>query len=321
MKALVAAVAVVWMLSLACSTAPTHQPPRAEKSPAQPPYSIQPAPPEPQITPSGDGVHITGAIVGLYPIEDGGTCGVADLQGSLQLFISASPHRGEPYFGAILNGFTGPGLYTDLAVPPTTHSSLYVAQGDRVWHAASGLVIVQLADATAASGTIAAGDLRDVDGAMPVSASGSWRCNMITPVPSQWPSPSPTPSPTPPYAASPSPLPMGSPVPRQPLAPAQDLPLVGLCSAPLQYTADGNAQPLLCRGGEVNVQAWNFYKAVEPSVLGLPRSATLQDIYAAMCRDGQTINATRPEVEYSYQIAAAYHAWTYVFNYDAWTCQ
>jgi hypothetical protein len=109
-------------------------------------------------------------------------------------------------------------------------------------------------------------------------------------------------------------------VPRQVLPPAQDLPVVGLGSTPLEYTADGNALPLQCRGGEVNVQAWSFYAAVEPSVLGLGRTATLADFYAAMCRDGRAINATRPEVEHSFAIAAGYHGWKFTFNYDSLMC-
>jgi len=118
-------------------------------------------------------------------------------------------------------------------------------------------------------------------------------------------------------AASSSPLPVGSPVAARILAPATVMPVVGLCSAVLEHTADGNAWPLLCRGGRVNVLAWAFYAQLLPHTLAAGRQATLADVWAAMCHEG---NATNVELEYGFDIAAAYYGWTFSFDPTAIRC-
>ncbi len=93
-------------------------------------------------------------------------------------------------------------------------------------------------------------------------------------------SPSASGSPTPSATAVASPSPTVSsvngetPVPQRVLPPAPDLPVANLCSAPIATTADGNATPLLCASGAVNVQAWQFYASVSASILGLGLNPT-----------------------------------------------
>jgi hypothetical protein len=52
------------------------------------------------------------------------------------------------------------------------------------------------------------------------------------------------------------------------LAPATVMPAVGLCSAPLIATADGNFEPLFCSRGALNVAAWRKYTELGPHILG-----------------------------------------------------
>src|SRR5690348_2581004 len=107
----------------------------------------------------------------------------------------------------------------------------------------------------------------------------------------------PTPSPSPAASASPTPTSVNgeTPVPQQVLAPAPDLPVANLCSAALTTTADGNATPLLCSSGAVNVQAWRFYASVSASVLGIGLNPTQGQVENAICDDLAHNHATRPE--------------------------
>jgi hypothetical protein len=119
--------------------------------------------------------------------------------------------------------------------------------------------------------------------------------------------------------ASPSPTPSPvngeTPVPQQVLAPATDPPVANLCSAPITATADGNAGPLLCSSGAVNVQAWKFYASVSASVLGLGLNPTQGQVENAICDDIAHNHATKPEEGNGYKLAATYYGWS--FNLDA----
>ena len=105
-----------------------------------------------------------------------------------------------------------------------------------------------------------------------------------------------------------------SPVPTQVLAPAPDLPVANLCSTQITLTADGNAIPLLCKSGAVNVPAWRFYADVSASVLGLGLNPTEGQVEAAICDDFKRSHATRPEEQSGYKLASTYYGWN--FNVD-----
>ena len=95
---------------------------------------------------------------------------------------------------------------------------------------------------------------------------------------------------------SPSPSPAGTPVAAEILAPAKVMPAVALCTTPVQAYQDGNAGPLFCRNGALNVAVWNWFESsLHPAVMaaGPGRSATAQE--AALCaRNGG--NMTNPEL-------------------------
>ncbi len=126
-----------------------------------------------------------------------------------------------------------------------------------------------------------------------------------------------TPTPTPSAAATPSAsaTPGGeTPVATQRLAPAPDLPIGALCSTQITVTADGNATPLLCRSGAVNVPAWRFYAEVSASVLGLGLNPTQGQVQGAICDDFKHNHATKTAETSGYKLATAYYGWT--FNVD-----
>lgn len=109
-------------------------------------------------------------------------------------------------------------------------------------------------------------------------------------------------------------------VPQRLLPPAPDLPVADLCSAPITTTADGNATPLLCHSGAVNVQAWNYYASVSASILGLGLNPTEGQAESAICDDLKHNHATKSEEVSGYKLAAAYYAWTFTLDPVKVTC-
>ncbi|HZT66034.1 MAG TPA: hypothetical protein VFA11_09630 [Acidimicrobiales bacterium] len=103
------------------------------------------------------------------------------------------------------------------------------------------------------------------------------------------------------------------------LSPATVGPVSDECTLPLTYYQDGNAGPLLCRGGGVNVFAWQDF--VEGQVSGGPRSwsqtmalgpnATANQVWQAMCADKPRIYGTNPRTISAEKLAAAYYGWNF----------
>jgi len=133
--------------------------------------------------------------------------------------------------------------------------------------------------------------------------------------------PSPTATPNAPVTASPSTSPgLESPVPTQRLAPAPDLPVANLCSTQIASTADGNAVPLLCQSGALNVPAWRFYADVSASVLGLGLNPTAGQVEAAICDDFKRGHATKLQEQSGYKLASTYYGWNFDIDPAKVTC-
>jgi len=134
------------------------------------------------------------------------------------------------------------------------------------------------------------------------------------------PSPSPSASPV----ASPSPSPSTTsdetPVAQRVLPPATDPPTAQLCSKPISTTSDGNASPLFCSTGAVNVLAWAFYGAVSASILSLGLNPSSGQPQAAMCDDIAHNGAKQAQEVSAYRLAAAYYGWTFTFDPTKVTC-
>ena len=97
--------------------------------------------------------------------------------------------------------------------------------------------------------------------------------------------------------------------------------MAALCSAPIATTADGNASPLLCHNGAVNVQAWTFYATVSASVLGLGLNPTAGQVQSAICDDFAHNHATKIEETSGYKLASTYYGWTFNIDPARLTCQ
>jgi hypothetical protein len=135
----------------------------------------------------------------------------------------------------------------------------------------------------------------------------------------------PSPSPTPSVEASPSPSPSGTsgetPVASQVLPPATDAPVANLCSKPITTTSDGNATPLFCSTGAVNVLAWAYYGAISASVMSLGLNPNNGQPQAAMCDDIAHNGAKQSQEANAYRLAAAYYGWSFTFDPTKVTCQ
>lgn len=128
-------------------------------------------------------------------------------------------------------------------------------------------------------------------------------------------SPSPTVSPNPLPTPTESPTgDQGTPIAKQILPPAPDMPVAQLCSLTIQTTANGNAVPLFCKSGALNVQAWQFYATISAGVLSLGLNPTEGQVQGAFCEDFNRNHATKVEESSAYQLATAYYGWT--FNLD-----
>ncbi len=92
-------------------------------------------------------------------------------------------------------------------------------------------------------------------------------------------------------------------------APATISPVVGECSQKLQIGADGNASPLTCDGGKLNVLAWSYYGKNSPLVMTLGPDAIPDQVLRAMCSD---VRNSTPVIEKSaYTLAALYYGWNF----------
>jgi hypothetical protein len=77
----------------------------------------------------------------------------------------------------------------------------------------------------------------------------------------------------------------------------------------LEIGADGNAGPLFCSDGGVNVRAWTYFAKDNPLVMALSSEAVPQQVETAMCADLKT--STIPIETSSGQLAFRYYGWNF----------
>lgn len=94
------------------------------------------------------------------------------------------------------------------------------------------------------------------------------------------------------------------------LPPAPGPPVVGLCSEPLTYGADGSASPLFCSNGDINRLAWKYFAGAHLSVMGLGIFASDTEVAAAIGSD-MSGSATGLRECSAYRLAAAYYGWNF----------
>jgi len=109
-------------------------------------------------------------------------------------------------------------------------------------------------------------------------------------------------------------------VPAQVLPPATDPPAAQLCAKAIVQTADGNATPLTCSNGALNVQAWTYYSTISASILGLGANPSPAQAPAAMCDDIAHNGASRAQESTAYRLAHLYYGWTFDVDPTKVTC-
>lgn len=94
-----------------------------------------------------------------------------------------------------------------------------------------------------------------------------------------------------------------------PLLPAREPPAVGECSVQLEFDGDGNASPLICHNGSINILAWNYFATIDSPLLGLGRDASEQRVETQLCADLD--HSTVPIERSAYTLARAYYGWRF----------
>jgi len=104
---------------------------------------------------------------------------------------------------------------------------------------------------------------------------------------------------------------------RATLIPASVPSKVDLCSRQLTFAVDGTVAPLMCSGGRLNSQAWQYFANGNLLVLSVGPDATPGRVRQALCSDLRGNKSTTiPKEMQAYQLAARYYAWDFVLPVD-----
>lgn len=93
------------------------------------------------------------------------------------------------------------------------------------------------------------------------------------------------------------------------LSPATVAPKAPECSQQLQVGADGNAGPLTCSHGALNILAWAYFAKNDPLVMIIGPNAVPNQVLQAMCSDLRT--STIPIELSAYELASRYYGWRF----------
>ena len=119
----------------------------------------------------------------------------------------------------------------------------------------------------------------------------------------------------------------GAQPPNAVLSPASLPPVSDECTLAVTEEADGNATPLLCPGGGVNILAWQHYQSGFVSghppawsqTMALGATASADQVLQAMCTDRKDIYGTNPLTISAEHLAAVYYGWNFTTNNPAST--
>jgi hypothetical protein len=117
------------------------------------------------------------------------------------------------------------------------------------------------------------------------------------------PTPSPTAMPTPTPTATPTPTPTKAPTPKP-------TPRVVACRLRLTVGQDGNAFPLFCSNGTVNLTAWDYFAPTDPRVMSLSSDASYGQFQTAYCADMRG-GSTFPIENSGVELAGRSHGWRF----------
>ncbi len=93
------------------------------------------------------------------------------------------------------------------------------------------------------------------------------------------------------------------------LYPQTTPPVINECAEQLEVGQDGNAGPLLCSNGELNILAWDYFTTTHDSVLALGPKTTASQLMAAMCSD--LSNGTIPIEVTEARLVSLYNGWSF----------
>jgi hypothetical protein len=83
------------------------------------------------------------------------------------------------------------------------------------------------------------------------------------------------------------------------------------CTATIHLSEDGNAGPLTCYGTHVNVEAWDFYAALRPPIMRLPRGLSTCQVVPHLVNRG----LSTPENISAFVLANVYNGWHVPFGF------
>jgi hypothetical protein len=87
------------------------------------------------------------------------------------------------------------------------------------------------------------------------------------------------------------------------LAPAITPSSVGICSQQMSFGADGNASPIVCSNGAINVVAWTYFEVNAPALFAAGADASEGQVAGFV----QQLQGPIPSNESGYCLAAAYY--------------
>lgn len=86
---------------------------------------------------------------------------------------------------------------------------------------------------------------------------------------------------------------------------AKNRPVKSECTRKLLLDEDGNAGPLFCANGHVNVEAWEYFSLEKLTVMTLPRASSECQVAYYINRPYLTV----PINDSAFQLANAYNGW------------
>lgn len=96
------------------------------------------------------------------------------------------------------------------------------------------------------------------------------------------------------------------------LAPATTPSTVGICSQQMSFGADGNASPIVCSNGAINVVAWNYLEPNAPALFAAGADASEGQVQNLVSQ----LTGPIPSNESEYCLVQAYYGWSFAINLD-----
>ncbi|MHB1894249.1 MAG: hypothetical protein ACYCTZ_12280 [Candidatus Dormibacteria bacterium] len=87
---------------------------------------------------------------------------------------------------------------------------------------------------------------------------------------------------------------------------------MGICSQQLSFGADGNANPIVCSNGAINVLAWTYLEQNAPALFAAGADATEGQVQTLVSQ----LSGPIPSNESEYCVVKAYYGWSFGISLD-----